>query len=114
MTSSPLYIMDEEHIRVNLRAWRDSMNAQFDRNRVAYAFKAFTCMEMARIVEEEGVSLLVCSGGELAIALAADFPADRIVMHGNNKSDDEIQEAILNGVGRIVVDNMQEVGKLEM
>ena len=114
MTSSPLYIMDEEHIRVNLRAWRDSMNAQFDRNRVAYAFKAFTCMEMARIVAEEGVSLLVCSGGELAIALAADFPADRIVMHGNNKSDDEIQEAILNGVGRIVVDNMQEVGKLEM
>ncbi|MGI6220805.1 MAG: diaminopimelate decarboxylase [Coriobacteriales bacterium] len=114
MTSSPLFIMDEEHIRVSLRSWRDAMNSQFERNRVAYAFKAFTCKEMARIVEEEGVSLLVCSGGELAIALAADFPADRIVMHGNNKSDDEIQEAILNGIGRIVVDNLQEVGKIEM
>ncbi len=113
-TSSPLFIMDEDHIRTKLREYRDGMKAQFGSSRVSYAAKAFICTAMCKLVEEEGCHLLVCSGGELAIAQAAGFPPERIVMHGNNKSEAEIQEALMAGVGRIVIDNCGEIGKIEM
>ena len=80
---------------------------------MAYATKAFLCRAMARLAHEEGMHLDVASSGELAIALAADVPGERIVLHGNNKSDDELRAARRAGVGRIVVDSFDEIDRLE-
>ncbi len=113
-TTSPLFIYDEEHIRTRLREYRDGMAAHTDRFRISYAAKAFFCKAMSAIVEEEGCNLLVCSGGEIAIAEAAGFPMERIVFHGNNKSEDEIAMAIMNGVGIIIVDNLDEITKIDL
>ena len=113
-TTSPLYIMDEEHIHTKLREYREGMAANTNKFRVSYAAKAFFCKAMSKIVEEEDCNLLVCSGGEIAIARAAGFPMDRIVFHGNNKTEDEIAMAVANGVGIIVIDNMEEISKLDI
>ncbi len=113
-TSSPLFIMDEEHLHNRLAQYRDCMAKEFSKSRVSYAAKAFICKAMVKIVDEEGCNLLVCSGGELAIALAAGFPAERIVMHGNNKSKVEIEEALMAGVGRIIIDSISEVGEIDI
>ena len=113
-TASPLYIMDEEHIRTRLSEYRDGMAAAFPESRVCYATKAFGCFAMTHIVEEEGCWMLVCSGGELAAALAAGFPAERICMHGNNKSEEEIVEALMAGIGRFIIDNVGEIAKLDI
>lgn len=113
-TSSPLFVMDEEHMRLRLREYKEGLEKQFGGGRVSYAGKAFICKAMCRLVEEEGCHLLVCSGGELAIALAAGFPPERIVMHGNNKSDEEIREALAAGVARIVIDSSAEAKKIDL
>jgi diaminopimelate decarboxylase len=111
---TPLYVMDEATIRRNcrefLRAFRERYTHGVD---VHYAGKAFLCMAMCRLIQEEGFSLDVASGGELYTALKAGFPPERIALHGNNKSLDELQMAVENGVGRIVVDNFLEFGLLE-
>ena len=114
ITTSPLYIMDEEDIRTRFREYRHGMSEAFDEYRVSYAAKAFFCKAMSHIVEEEDCNLLVCSGGELAIAEAAGYPMDKVVFHGNNKSEDEIAMALMDGVGTIVIDNMEEIGKLDI
>ena len=80
---------------------------------VRYAAKAFLCSEIARWVHEEGLSLDVASGGELAVALHADFPAERIALHGNNKSVDELTSAVKAGVGHVVLDSMTEIDRLD-
>ena len=77
-----------------------------------YAGKAFLCRHVVRIVAEEGLCLDVCSGGELAVALAAGFPGERIGLHGNNKSVAELERAVDAGVGRIVVDSFAEIDRL--
>ena len=69
---------------------------------VRYAAKAFLCTEVARWVDEEGLSLDVASGGELAVALHANFPPERIALHGNNKSVDELTAAVKAGIGHVV------------
>src|SRR5699024_4125513 len=79
---------------------------------VHYAAKAFLSVEVARWVAAQGLSLDICSGGELAIALRADFPRERIVFHGNNKSLDELAAAIDAGVGTIVLDSFHEIARL--
>jgi diaminopimelate decarboxylase len=111
---TPLYVMDEATIRDNcrafLRAFADRYPAGVD---VHYAGKAFLCLAMCRIIQEEGLSLDVASGGELYTALKAGFPHERIALHGNNKSSAELQMAVENGVGRIVVDNFLEFSLLE-
>ena len=81
-------------------------------NKVYYAGKAFLCTGIARWLAEEGLSLDVCTGGELAVALAAEFPAERIGVHGNNKSVDELRQAVAAGVGSIVVDSSTEIARL--
>ena len=81
--------------------------------KVHYASKAFLCGEIARWVADEGLSLDVCSGGELAIALHADFPAERIAMHGNNKSVAELRRRCRAGVGHVVLDSMIEIDRLD-
>ena len=78
-----------------------------------YASKAFLCTEVARWVADEGLGLDVCSDGELATAVRADFPADRIAMHGNNKSPAELDAALDAGVGKIVLDSFAEVARLD-
>ena len=79
---------------------------------VYYAGKAFLCKAMVRIIAEEGLSLDVCTGGELAVALAAGMPPERIGLHGNNKSHSELERAVDAGVGRIVVDSFDEIDRL--
>ena len=78
-----------------------------------YATKAFLCKAMARLAYEEGMGLDVSTGGELHVALAAGVPADRLVLHGNNKSDQELASALDAGVGRIVIDSFDEIERLE-
>ncbi len=105
---TPVYVLDETDFRNRARAFRRA----FADGDVHYAAKAFLCIAVARWVAEEGLGLDVASGGELAVALAADFPPDRIVVHGNNKSDAELERALRVGVGRIVVDSFDEIDRL--
>jgi diaminopimelate decarboxylase len=104
---TPLFVYDEYHLR---RACRDAVAAWGDG--VAYAAKAFLCRAMARLAQEEGMHLDIASGGELHVALSAGVPADRLVFHGNNKSEVELAAALECGVGRIVVDSFDEVARL--
>lgn len=105
---TPLFVYDEQQLRDRCR---EAVAAFGDG--VAYATKAFLCRAMARLAHEEGMHLDVASGGELAIALAADVPAERLILHGNNKNDDELVLAREAGVGRIVVDSFDELDRLD-
>ena len=106
---TPLYVMDEAHIRATMRAMTSAFEAQNVPFHIIYASKAFACLAIARIADEEGLWIDVASAGELYTALKADFPAARIVFHGNNKSHDELEMALREGVGRIIVDNENEL-----
>jgi diaminopimelate decarboxylase len=86
--NTPLYVMDEAHIRNTMRSLKKALQEQHAETEVIYASKAFTCLAMSRIVAQEGLMIDVASAGELITALKADFPAERIVFHGNNKSRD--------------------------
>ncbi|MET7773399.1 diaminopimelate decarboxylase [Nocardia sp. NPDC005366] len=107
---TPLFVVDEDDFRSRCR---DMVRAFGPDARVHYASKAFLCGEIARWIRDEGLSLDVCSGGELAIALHAGFPAQRIALHGNNKSVDELESAVRAGVGHVVVDSLIEIDRLE-
>lgn len=106
---TPLYVMDEKLIRDNCRYFKEHFKCENIDTEVVYASKAFMTLAMCKLIEEEGLSLDVVSEGELYTALVADFPAERIFMHGNNKTEKEIHMAIESGVGRIVVDNANEL-----
>ncbi len=103
---TPAYFVDEADFRARCRAWRDAFGSDAD---VFYAGKAFLSRAVVRWLHEEGLNLDVCSGGELATALGAGMPAERIAFHGNNKSEEEIERAVAAGVGRIVLDSFQEI-----
>ncbi|MFG2329005.1 diaminopimelate decarboxylase [Streptomyces sp. NPDC048604] len=103
---TPAYILDEADFRARCRAWVDAFGSDAD---VFYAGKAFLSRAVVRWLHEEGLNLDVCSGGELATALSAGMPAERIAFHGNNKSEEEIHRAVSVGVGRIVLDSFQEI-----
>jgi diaminopimelate decarboxylase len=105
---TPLYVLDEDDLRSRAREFA----AAFAGAEVFYAGKAFLCKAVVRMIAEEGLSLDVCSGGELAVALAAGFPPERIGFHGNNKSVAELSRALDAGVGRIVVDSFWEIDRL--
>ncbi len=107
---TPLFVYDEAHLRARCREAREV----FGDGGAIYATKAFLCRAMARLVHSEGLRLDVATGGELEIALAADVPADRLVLHGNNKSMDELRRALEVGVGRIVVDSSDELDRIEV
>jgi diaminopimelate decarboxylase len=104
---TPLFVYDEDHLRARCReavsAWGEG---------VAYATKAFLCLAMAKLAHEEGMHLDVSTGGELYVALAAGVPAARLVLHGNNKSEQELLQGLDSGVGRIVVDSFDEIDRL--
>ena len=107
-----LYVFDEADIRGRLRAYRENFQSRYPNSEIIYASKAFINKEMVRIVADEEVSLDVSGGGELAIALAAGFPANRVYVHGNNKTPQELEEAISAGVGRIVLDSRLELARV--
>jgi diaminopimelate decarboxylase len=104
---TPLFVYDEDHLR---RSCRDAVAAWGDG--VAYATKAFLCRAMARLAHEEGMHLDVASGGEMHVARAAGVPPGRLILHGNNKSSEELADALELGVGRIVVDSLDEIARL--
>jgi diaminopimelate decarboxylase len=104
---TPLFVYDEAHLRARCR----EAYAAFGEG-VAYATKAFLCKAMARLVYEEGLCLDVATGGELEVALASGVPGERLVMHGSNKSEEELARALDTGVGRIVVDSFDEITRL--
>lgn len=108
---TPLYVMDEQAIRDRMRAYVQAFNALYPTT-IAYAGKAFLTTAMARLVDQEGLDLDVASGGELYTGLKAGFPRERIVFHGNNKSDDEIRMGLEERVGRFVLDNFFELDRL--
>jgi diaminopimelate decarboxylase len=107
---TPVFVIDEADVRSRCREIADAFGGG---ENVRYAAKAFLCTEIARWIHEEGLSLDVCSGGELAVALHADFPAERIALHGNNKSVDELTAAVKAGVGHVVLDSMTEIERLD-
>lgn len=107
---TPLFVIDEDDFRFRCRNIATAFGGG---EYVRYAAKAFLCTEIARWVDEEGLALDVCSGGELAVALNADFPPQRIALHGNNKSVTELTTAVKAGVGHIVVDSMIEIDRLD-
>ena len=107
---TPLYVMDEDMIRQNCRIYKDAIDRDYNGNGlILYASKAFSCLHMYRIVREEGLGVDVVSGGELYTALKAGMDPEKIYFHGNNKTDDEIELAVSNNVGRLVVDNFLEL-----
>ncbi|WP_420175348.1 diaminopimelate decarboxylase [Luteococcus sp. OSA5] len=107
--STPTYVVDEEDFRQRARAFRDAFSGW----QVYYAGKSFLTRTVARWIKEEGLYLDVCSGGELAVALAGGMDPARIGLHGNNKSVDELALALSQGVGRIIVDSLDEIGRIE-
>ncbi len=107
---TPLFVVDEADFRSRCA---DYVAAFGDASLVHYAAKAFLCTEVARWVADEGLSLDVCSGGELAVALRAGFTPARIAVHGNNKSTAELVAALDAGVGTVVLDSFTEIARLD-
>ncbi len=111
---TPLYIMDEGDIRNNCKIYADAMKKYYNGNGlVLYASKALSCKYMYKIAMEEGLGVDTVSGGEIYTALSAGFPSEKIYFHGNNKTMDELDLAIKNDIGCIVVDNYDELDRIE-
>jgi diaminopimelate decarboxylase len=110
---TPLFIYDEQTLRDQCRAYHMAFGARTDLYEIVYASKAFSCRAMAELVAQEGLSLDVATGGELAAALAGDFSPARIYFHGNNKSIAEIEAGLDAGIGHFVVDSFEEIERLE-
>ena len=107
---TPLFVIDEDDFRFRCQEIAVAFGGGHN---VHYAAKAFLCSEVARWIDEEGLCLDVCTGGELAVALHANFPPERITFHGNNKSVPELTAAVKAGVGHIVLDSMIEIDRLD-
>ncbi len=108
---SPLIVMLEDLVRENCRSYRAKLE-MYPRARVYYASKAFLSTGFCRLIQEEGLGLDVVSWGELHTALTAGFPPDKILMHGNAKTERDLRLALESGVGRIVIDNMEEIERI--
>ncbi|MEG2852273.1 MAG: diaminopimelate decarboxylase [Hydrogenoanaerobacterium sp.] len=107
---TPLYVMDEDSIRANCRSFKSSIEESYEGGgTVAFASKAFCCKAICKIVMEEGLGLDVVSAGELYTAISIGFPPEKIYFHDNNKTPNELSDALQYGVGRIVVDNLTEL-----
>lgn len=110
---TPLYVMDEDLIRKNMRVYKNAMDKYYSGNGlVLYANKAFCTLFTMRLAKEEGLGIDVVSGGELYTAIKAEFPMDKVYFHGNNKTVQELKMAVENGVGHIIVDNIYELEKI--
>jgi diaminopimelate decarboxylase len=113
---TPAYVLDEVDFRTRAEAFREAFHHAFadlcEGADVYYAGKAFLCTEVARWVAQDGLRLDVCSGGELAVALRAGVPTEKIGLHGNNKSDAELERALTTGIGRFVIDSLPEIDRV--
>lgn len=109
---SPVLVMDEVDVRARMSGYRDAFDDPTTSAHVYYAGKAFLSTTFARWVREEGLRIDVCSGGELACALRAGVPGEALLMHGNNKSSEELAAALSAKVGYIVVDSFEEIARL--
>ncbi len=111
---TPLFVVDEADFNSRALAWKSALEETFGENSgsVYYAAKSFLAKEIARWVDGVGIGIDVCTGGELAVAVATNFPPARIEMHGNNKSEEEIRSAISYGVRTIVVDSFFEIERV--
>ncbi|MGH2705374.1 MAG: diaminopimelate decarboxylase [Actinomycetota bacterium] len=105
---TPLFVFCEQTFRTRAREFR----AAFPDSTVYYAAKAFLCRAICPLAEEEGLGMDVASGGELHVALAAGFPPERLILHGNNKSDADLARAVESGIGRIALDSVEEVHRV--
>ncbi len=110
---TPLYIMDEELIRKNCRRFIEAFSSNYPDIEIVYAGKAFLTTAMVKMIDQEGLSLDVVSGGELYTAFKAGYPMEKIYFHGNNKTPEEIEMALKLGVGHIVADNATELEMLD-
>lgn len=110
---TPLYVLSENDIVSRFDELKACFTSKYERTRIAYASKAFSTIAMCQICEREGVCIDVVSGGELYTAIKANFPADRIEFNGNNKLYEELELAIEYGIGRIIVDGLQELDIIE-
>jgi diaminopimelate decarboxylase len=110
---TPVYVLDEVAIRARCRSFIQEFQTRHENSSVLYAAKAYINPALAKIILEEGLGLDVVSGGELAIACVGGFPLNRIYFHGNNKSSEELSNAVDQGVGRVVVDSFHELEMLD-
>lgn len=110
---TPLYVMNQEHIRKRCRELRGAMDKYCPEGRVMFASKAFMNKAMCRIAASEGLGMDVVSGGELYTALSAGVPADMLELHGNNKTVEEIEMAVKNNIYRIIIDNFDEIDRIK-
>ena len=110
---TPLYVYSQNVMKARIAEIRRVFLDGHPNNRVAYAAKAFCCTAMLKLAEKEGLCVDVVSGGELYTAIKAGFPAERIEFNGNNKTGDELKMAVGYGIGRIIVDSLQELDLLE-
>jgi diaminopimelate decarboxylase len=109
---TPLYVMDEQAIRENCRRYRAAFDARYPKNDISFASKSYLNLAICKVMQQEGIGLDVASAGELYTAIKAVFPMEHVLMHGNNKSEAELQMALDHGVGRVVVDNFWELRTL--
>jgi diaminopimelate decarboxylase len=110
---TPAYVVDEAALRERAREYRDALSARWGEALVVFASKAFPCTAVLRAVAEEGLGCDVAGGGELVHALAAGVDPGRIYLHGNAKTDEDVQRAIEAGVGTVVIDNFDDIDRLE-
>ncbi len=109
---TPVYVLDEDTLRNRCRSFVQEFGRRYPNVRVLYASKAYINPALARIFDAEGLGLDVVSGGELAVARAAGFPLEKVYFHGNNKTPEELSEAVEHGLGRVVVDSFYELDQL--
>ena len=109
---TPLYVMDEQAVRDNCRRYRAAFDALYPKNDISFATKSYLNLAICKVMQQEGVGLDVASAGELYTAVKAGFPMEHVLLHGNNKSEAELQMALDCGVGRVVVDNVWELRTL--
>lgn len=110
---TPLFVFDEETVRQQCRNYLKWFSQSELEVEVIYASKAFVCLALCKVIKEEGLSLDVSSGGELFTAYKAGFPLEKVYLHGNNKTEEELNLALDLGVGCIVVDSFDEINLLE-
>ncbi|MFE0376576.1 diaminopimelate decarboxylase [Streptomyces inhibens] len=110
---TPALLIDEDALRSRARRYADGLAARRPETRVAFASKAFPCTAVYRLLAEEGLGVDVASGGELALALAAGTDPAQVIVHGNAKTDDYLRAAVEAGVGLVVIDNSDDIDRLE-
>ena len=110
---TPVYVYSQNVIKSRIRELKEAFTEKYPKNRIAYACKAFCCTAMFKLLQKEGICADVVSGGELYTAIKAGFPAECLEFNGNNKSCGELELAVEYGIGRVIIDSLQELEMLE-